>query len=192
MRRIESIEDNLKSIQTKMDQGANDWTKEDKIAIKESYFEITKQSTGVGRNVDTGCPECVMSAVNIIKNYQALVARAEAEGSQEAPSVADWKESIKTIEAKAEEVGFEIPKSAKTKTLKIEALEAFLLTLEVEDEEEAEEEDLLGEQSEFDKLAEIVKAKTGETVTPEEISLEDLKEYVEELNAETDENSTEA
>jgi vacuolar-type H+-ATPase subunit I/STV1 len=177
MKRIPQIEASLKALQPKLAIDARDWTKSEKEHIEVCYHAITKESVGWGRTVDLGCEECVSSAVNIIKNYLALVQREE----KVVEEVADWKENLKTIAAKAQEVGFEFEKAHKTKVQKIEALEAFLAPA-VANEQENEEDDLLGEEVTYtrEQLVQIVKAKTGEDV-PEETSYEDLLEYVNDL-----------
>lgn len=187
MKRITEIEASLKALQPKLAIDAKDWTKSEKEHIEKCYHAITKESVGWGRTVDLGCEECVTSAVNIIKNYQAQVASQPQ--TTEAP---EWAETLKTIAAKAEEVGYEFAKTCKTKDQKIEALQSYLNILAAQEEganspEVAQEEDdLLGEDLAVatspsrEQLAEIIKAKTGEEV-PEETSFEDLLAYVNEL-----------
>lgn len=187
MKRITEIEASLKALQPKLAIDAKDWTKSEKEHIEKCYHAITKESVGWGRTVDLGCEECVTSAVNIIKNYQAQVASQPQ--TTEAP---EWAETLKTIAAKAEEVGYEFAKTCKTKDQKIEALQSYLNTLAAQEEganspEVAQEEDdLLGEDLAVatspsrEQLVEIIKAKTGEEV-PEETSFEDLLAYVNEL-----------
>jgi hypothetical protein len=187
MKRITEIEASLKALQPKLAIDAKDWTKSEKEHIEKCYHAITKESVGWGRTVDLGCEECVTSAVNIIKNYQAQVASQPQ--TTEAP---EWAETLKTIAAKAEEVGYEFAKTCKTKDQKIEALQSYLNILAAQEEGAnspegtQEEDDLLGEDLALatsptrEKLVEIIKAKTGEEV-PEETSFEDLLAYVNEL-----------
>lgn len=187
MKRITEIEASLKALQPKLAIDAKDWTKSEKEHIEKCYHAITKESVGWGRTVDLGCEECVTSAVNIIKNYQAQVASQPQ--TTEAP---EWVETLKTIAAKAEELGYEFAKTCKTKGQKIEALQSYLNVLAAQEEganspEVAQEEDdLLGEDLAVatspsrEQLVEIIKAKTGEEV-PEETSFEDLLAYVNEL-----------
>jgi hypothetical protein len=187
MKRITEIEASLKALQPKLAIDAKDWTKSEKEHIEKCYHAITKESVGWGRTVDLGCEECVSSAVNIIKNYQAQVASQPQ--TTEAP---EWAETLKTIAAKAEEVGYEFAKTCKTKDQKIEALQSYLNTLAAQEEganspEVAQEEDdLLGEDLAVatsptrEELVATIKAKTGEEV-PEETSFEDLLAYVNEL-----------
>ncbi len=188
MKRITEIEASLKALQPKLAIDAKDWTKSEKEHIEKCYHAITKESVGWGRTVDLGCEECVTSAVNIIKNYQAQVA-SQPQKITEGP---EWAETLKTVAAKAEEVGYEFAKTCKTKDQKIEALQSYLNTLAAQEEganspEVAQEEDdLLGEDLAVatspsrEQLVEIIKAKTGEEV-PEETSFEDLLAYVNEL-----------
>jgi hypothetical protein len=187
MKRITEIEASLKALQPKLAIDAKDWTKSEKEHIEKCYHAITKESVGWGRTVDLGCEECVTSAVNIIKNYQAQVASQPQ--TTEAP---EWAETLKTIAAKAEEVGYEFAKTCKTKDQKIEALQSYLDILAAQEEganspEVAQEEDdLLGEDLAVatsptrEELVATIKAKTGEEV-PEETSFEDLLAYVNEL-----------
>lgn len=187
MKRITEIEASLKALQPKLAIDAKDWTKSEKEHIEKCYHAITKESVGWGRTVDLGCEECVTSAVNIIKNYQAQVA-----SQPQTTEVPEWAETLKTIAAKAEEVGYEFAKTCKTKDQKIEALQSYLNILAAQEEganspEVAQEEDdLLGEDLAVatspsrEQLVEIIKAKTGEEV-PEETSFEDLLAYVNEL-----------
>lgn len=187
MKRITEIEASLKALQPKLAIDAKDWTKSEKEHIEKCYHAITKESVGWGRTVDLGCEECVTSAVNIIKNYQAQVA-----SQPQTTEAAEWAETLKTIAAKAEEVGYEFAKTCKTKDQKIEALQSYLNILAAQEEganspEVAQEEDdLLGEDLAVatspsrEQLVEIIKAKTGEEV-PEETSFEDLLAYVNEL-----------
>jgi len=187
MKRITEIEASLKALQPKLAIDAKDWTKSEKEHIEKCYHAITKESVGWGRTVDLGCEECVTSAVNIIKNYQAQVASQPQ--TTEAP---EWAETLKTIAAKAEEVGYEFAKTCKTKDQKIEALQSYLNILAAQEEGAnspegtQEEDDLLGEDLAVatsptrEQLVEIIKAKTGEEV-PEETSFEDLLAYVNEL-----------
>ncbi len=185
MKRIPEIEKNLNNIQEKLDIGSTDWTKEEKMDIEKCYFEITKVSVGWGRTVDLGCTDCVMSAVNIIKNYQAVVSKAEAEGS-EVSTIDDWTSSVKLIQAKAQELGFEFEKSVKTKDQKIEALQNHISQLEVEAEED--QEDILGMEYTMQQLIDIVKAKTGEEVLESDVSYEALLDYVKDLQKIEDES----
>lgn len=191
MKRITEIEASLKALQPKLDIDARDWTKSEKEHIEKCYHAITKESVGWGRTVDLGCEECVTSAVNIIKNYQNLVA-----SQPKAIEVPEWAETLKTIAAKAEEVGYEFAKTCKTKDQKIEALQSYLNILAAQEEEanspevaQEEDEDLLGEDLTAadattsptrEELVATIKAKTGEEV-PEETSFEDLLAYVNEL-----------
>lgn len=187
MKRITEIEASLKALQPKLAIDAKDWTKSEKEHIEKCYHAITKESVGWGRTVDLGCEECVTSAVNIIKNYQAQVTSQPQ--TTEAP---EWAETLKTIAAKAEEVGYEFAKTCKTKDQKIEALQSYLNILAAQEEganspEVAQEEDdLLGEDLAVatsptrEELVATIKAKTGEEV-PEETSFEDLLAYVNEL-----------
>jgi hypothetical protein len=69
MEPIKGIASHIKIIREKLDVGGRDWTKIEKEAIAKAYFEITKVSTGKGRVLDVNCESCVVSAVNIIKNY---------------------------------------------------------------------------------------------------------------------------
>lgn len=187
MKRITEIEASLKALQPKLAIDAKDWTKSEKEHIEKCYHAITKESVGWGRTVDLGCEECVSSAVNIIKNYQAQVASQPQ--TTEAP---EWAETLKTIAAKAEDVGYEFAKTCKTKDQKIEALQSYFNVLAAQEEganspEVAQEEDdLLGEDLAVatsptrEELVATIKAKTGEEV-PEETSFEDLLAYVNEL-----------
>lgn len=191
MKRIAQIEANLKALQPKLDIDARDWTKSEKEHIEKCYHAITKESVGWGRTVDLGCEECVTSAVNIIKNYQTAVA-----SQPKAIEVPEWADTLKTIAAKAEEVGYEFAKTCKSKDQKIEALQSYLNVLEAQKEEanspevgQEEDEDLLGEDLTAadattsptrEELVATIKAKTGEEV-PEETSFEDLLAYVNEL-----------
>jgi hypothetical protein len=192
MKRITEIEASLKALQPKLDIDARDWTKSEKEHIEKCYHAITKESVGWGRTVDLGCEECVTSAVNIIKNYQTAVASQPK--AIEATAV--WAATLKTIAAKAEEVGYEFAKTCKSKDQKIEALQSYLNVLEAQKEEanspevgQEEDEDLLGEDLTAadattsptrEELVATIKAKTGEEV-PEETSFEDLLAYVNEL-----------
>jgi hypothetical protein len=191
MKRITEIEASLKALQPKLDIDARDWTKSEKEHIEKCYHAITKESVGWGRTVDLGCEECVTSAVNIIKNYQTAVA-----SQPKAIEVPEWADTLKTIAAKAEEVGYEFAKTCKSKDQKIEALQSYLNVLEAQKEEanspevgQEEDEDLLGEDLTAadattsptrEELVATIKAKTGEEV-PEETSFEDLLAYVNEL-----------
>jgi hypothetical protein len=201
MKRITTIEKDLKQIQQKLDIGANDWTKEEKKHIESAFFEITKVSVGWGRTVDMGCTDCILSAVNTIRNYQALVAREEA-GTEE-PSVkvqeeiTEWKSTSKTVSAEAIRIGLIFTKDAKTKDQKIAQVEAKLASVQsdadhddMEDTGEDTEDDLLGTPNEYtiEQLAEIIKAKTGEQVELEDVTYEDLLAYVNELEDESEEN----
>jgi len=197
MKRIAQIEASLKALQPKLDIDARDWTKSEKEHIEKCYHAITKESVGWGRTVDLGCEECVTSAVNIIKNYQNLVASQPQE-----VEVPEWAETLKTIQAEADSLGFEFAKDQKTKAQRIEALQAFLDSSKYVEEEsemsqspamEADDEDLLGEDllgAEYtrEQLVNIVKAKTGEDV-PEETSFEDLLAYVNDLEDGEDEGT---
>jgi hypothetical protein len=199
MKRITEIEASLKALQPKLAIDAKDWTKSEKEHIEKCYHAITKESVGWGRTVDLGCEECVTSAVNIIKNYQAQVASQPQ--TTEAP---EWAETLKTIQAEADSLGFEFAKEQKTKAQRIAALQAFIDTLPTEKVEEegemsqstameADDEDLLGEDllgAEYtrEQLVNIVKAKTGEDV-PEETSFEDLLAYVNDLEDGEDEGT---
>lgn len=191
MKRITEIEASLKALQPKLDIDARDWTKSEKEHIEKCYHAITKESVGWGRTVDLGCEECVTSAVNIIKNYQTAVA-----SQPKAIEVPEWADTLKTIAAKAEEVGYEFAKTCKSKDQKIEALQSYLNVLEAQKEEanspevgQEEDEDLLGEDLTAadattsptrEELVATIKAKTGEEV-PEETSFEDLLAYVNDL-----------
>jgi hypothetical protein len=191
MKRITEIEASLKALQPKLDIDARDWTKSEKEHIEKCYHAITKESVGWGRTVDLGCEECVTSAVNIIKNYQTAVA-----SQPKAIEVPEWADTLKTIAAKAEEVGYEFAKTCKSKDQKIEALQSYLNVLEAQEEEanspevaQEEDEDLLGEDLTAadattsptrEELVATIKAKTGEEV-PDETPFEDLLAYVNEL-----------
>lgn len=178
MNRISEIDKHIDKLRPKIAIGGRDWTKTEKESIEEAYFQITKVSTvrKKGRTVDLGCPECVASAVNIIKNYMALI-----EGREEASADAgadDWKATTESIEALAEQLGFEFPKSAKKKAQKLAALEAHIAENSGA-EEEGEEDDLLGEPTK-EQLIEIIKAKTGEEVDPDDYTLEELQAFADE------------
>ena len=188
MKRIATIEANLKALQPKLDIDARDWTKTEKEHIEKCYHAITKESVGWGRTVDLGCEECVTSAVNIIKNYQKLVASEPA--IIDAP---EWAETLKTIAAKAKELHFEFEKTCKNKDQKVAALQAFIDTHTAKVEEAGamaqapgpdvdDNDDLLGDEADFtrEQLEAIVLARTGEKV-PAETSTEDLLEYVKDL-----------
>lgn len=73
MEKIAGIDSHIKIVRAKLDAHGHDWTKIEKEAIAKAYFEITKVSTTKGRVLDTGCDSCVMSAVNIVKNYLAVI-----------------------------------------------------------------------------------------------------------------------
>lgn len=122
MKRITEIDEHIAVIRPKIDLGTTDWTKGEKESIEKCYFEITKVSTGAGRTVDLGCSDCVNSAVNIVKNYLALIANE----APEQKAVQPWSETIKTVEAEAKRIGFDIPENAKLKADKIAAVEAVL------------------------------------------------------------------
>jgi len=191
MKRIPQIEGSIKALQPKLDIDARDWTKTEKEHIEKCYHAITKESVGWGRTVDLGCEECVNSAVNIIKNYLLSVddQPKTIEGGPE------WTATLKTVAAKAKEVGFEFEKDCKTKDQKIAALQAFIDAQTAEDEEASaqapgpnadDNDDLLGEEYTREQLEAIVLAKTGEEV-PAETSTEDLLEYVKDLENGEDE-----
>lgn len=197
MKRIQTIEASLKALQPKLEIDARDWTKNEKSHIEKCYFAITKESVGWGRTVDLGCEECVTSAVNIIKNYLSLVASQPQE-----VEVPEWADTMKTIQAEADAIGFEFAKEHKSKAQRIAALQEFIDTHTAKVEEEAGEmaqnpameaddnDDLLGEEEEYSRaqLESIVFAKTGEKV-PEETSTEDLLAYVMDLEDGEDEGT---
>ena len=183
MKAITTIESNLEAIQQKLDIGASDWTKEEKEDIEKCYFEITKVSVGRGRTVDLACADCVRSAVNVIKNYQSLIARAEqepAEGAKVIDFDSVWKATVKTVTAKALELEFTFTKDAKTKADKIAELEAYMSEIEI-GEEVDEDDDFLGEEIPTRaQMVEFVKATTGED-TPDDVTDEELSDYVKQL-----------
>lgn len=199
MKRIPTIEASIKLLQLKLDIDARDWTKSEKSHIEKCYFAITKESVGWGRTVDLGCEECVTSAVNIIKNYLSLVASQPQE-----VEVPEWADTMKTIQAEADAIGFEFAKEHKTKAQRIAALQAFIDTHTAKDEEEEnagsgaqapgpdvdDNDDLLGDEADFtrEQLEAIVLARTGEKV-PEETSTEDLLAYVMDLEDGEDEGT---
>ena len=193
MKRIAVIEGSLKVLQPKLDIDARDWTKTEKEHIEKCYHAITKESVGWGRTVDLGCEECVTSAVNIIKNYQNLVASEPK--IAEAPE--EWAVTVKTVEAKAKEMGFKFEKDCKTKDQKVAALQAFIDTHTATEEASAQApepnaedvDDLLGAEYTREQLEAIVLAKTGEKV-PAETSTEDLLEYVKDLEDGEDSSAT--
>jgi hypothetical protein len=180
MKRITEIDDSIKAIQPKLDLGSRDWTKAEKEHIEKCYFEITKVSVGRGRTVDMGCDECVTSAVNIVKNYLALMERVEGvappqpkqEGGHDLTATAEeWKATVKSVNAFAKELNYTFSKESKTKEQKIQELEAFLFV----DEEEESEEDLLGDEPQTkEELIKIIKAKTGEELSADDFSYEEL------------------
>lgn len=140
MKRIESIESNIKMIQPKLDINAKDWTKDEKTAIAESYFEITKVSTGKGRNLDIGCSSCIEGAVNIINNYLLLSANEEPSSadvwkdespSPMEPSNKQWRKNQDSIDAAALELGVSFPEDITSKKDKIAALEAHIESLNI-------------------------------------------------------------
>lgn len=187
MKRIPEIEGSIKALQPKLEIDARDWTKTEKEHIEKCYHAITKESVGWGRTVDLGCEECVNSAVNIIKNYLNLV-KDQPKTIEGGP---EWTATLKTVQAKADELNFEFTKEQKTKDLKIAALKAFIDKLAATEPEtgataqaselDAEDDDLLGEEEYTrEQLEAIVLAKTGEEV-PAETSTEDLLEYVKDL-----------
>lgn len=184
------IEDDLKAIQPKLDISASDWTAEEKKHIESAYFAITKVSVGWGRTVDTGCSECVQSAVNVIKNYQVIIKRTEngeetQQNGSEATTLLNWRDTLKSIDAEAKEQGFEFPKDVKTKDKRIEALEEFIASKSEKQQKEEVEQEYSKEQ-----LAEIVKAKTGEDINACDYTYEQLLQTVTELSEE-DGNSEE-
>lgn len=73
MKPIAAIASHIKIIRAKLDVGGRDWNKNEKEAIARAFFEITKHSTGKGRVLDVNCESCVVSAVNIVKNYLAAI-----------------------------------------------------------------------------------------------------------------------
>lgn len=187
MKRITEIEGSIKALQPKLEIDARDWTKTEKEHIEKCYHAITKESVGWGRTVDLGCEECVNSAVNIIKNYLNLV----NDQPKTIEATPEWTATLKTVQAKADELNFEFTKEQKTKDLKIAALQAFIDKLTATEPEagamtqasepDAEDDDLLGEEEYTrEQLEAIVLAKTGEEV-PAETSTEDLLEYVKDL-----------
>lgn len=192
MKRIEAIEEDLKLLQPKLDILAKDWTAEEKQAIENAYFAITKVSVGFGRTVDLGCDSCVQSAVNIINNYLGLVKASEAgtqtaqHGSQ-ATSTIDWRDTHALIDREASHLKFTFPPEAKTKKEKIKLLEAHMESLQSASQESNVEND--AQEYTKEQLAEIIKAQTGEEINPEDFTYEQLLETVTEINNEADEES---
>jgi len=179
MKRINDIDKHIDKLRPKIAAGGRDWTSSEKEAIEAAYFEITKVSTvrKKGRTLDLGCSSCIESAVNIIKNYIALIQDTDS-APEDGPI--EWRKSVKTIEAYAKELGFKIPKKAKSKQDKIDAVETHIAEKITK-----ENEDLLGsaELSEEDQkaqLVEIIKAKSGEEVDPADYTLEELQEFADE------------
>jgi hypothetical protein len=176
MKRITSIDVNIKALEPKLAINANDWTKEEKVHIETAYFEITKVSVGRGRIVDLGCRECVQSAVNIINNYIALQDRAKAtEDTKE-----DWTETLKSVHHKAEELGIEFPVKVKKKEAKIQFIIDAMELIGEQETQSVEETEYTREQ-----LVAIIKAKTGEDVDVD-TSVEDMIAYIKELEDESE------
>lgn len=191
MKKIPEIQEQLELIQPKLDINAIDFSKAEKEALAEAYFHVTKQSTGFGRSLDTGCESCVVGAANIIRNYQALVIQAENEETEmpKAPLTVvtgddGWKATNKTIAAYAATLeGFKLTKEMSSKEDKIAAIEAHLATLVPAAPVEEPKEDL-----EFtrEQLLEALVAKTGKSLETFEGDTDDeLLEQLTEL--ETDE-----
>jgi hypothetical protein len=192
MKRIHEIDADIDVISPKMQIGASDWTAVEKQHIEKCYYSITKVSVGWGRTVDLGCSDCIQSAVNVIKNYLALVNRTEesnpvpskAPAKTVSKSTQDWKASVASVDTHAKALGLSFPKGTKTKAQKIAFVEAQSTT-----EQQEEEDDLLGQDTPTkEQLVAILKAKTGEQLDPEEYTTEELLELVEYANSEDDDN----